>query len=73
MQTKTFTNQQTGTPITVGLAEAPEDGGRYAAICDDHHTICQFDTARAMWDFARSPLDWCLGCQRAHSVERAAS
>lgn len=60
-------NRQTGTTIEVGPAEVPADGGKWACICVEHGGICQHDTARQMWDWARSPVDWCPGCQEAHT------
>lgn len=68
-------HRSTVTGHVVGLYRAEEasldpEGGPYATVCEQHHTICNHRTLR----LARLHLDsagWCEACQ-AEAVEREA-
>lgn len=66
--------RSTGTLSVVVDAEAeprwlaPEDGGRWATVCDDHSGVC-YHTRRLEAEVeARHPEGWCPGCQEGQPI-----
>lgn len=41
---------------------SPEDGGRWALICDEHASLLQDDRQATLVSFMSAPEDWCEGC-----------
>jgi len=64
----TTRSRQTGTRVTVGLAEelGIDAEYRWATVCEDHGTFVESETQ----DLARAtkPLDFCEGCQWLYSL-----
>lgn len=63
MKTVTRKARSTGTLVEYGMAEVPDDGGIYAAICVPYGGIFQTDSQGVMFAWGPHPKEWCPECQ----------
>lgn len=62
----TTRNRQTGTLITI---EPSDEGYGWQLICEEHWSVCHFDTVTDARSFRAEPSVWCEECGAA--VRRA--
>jgi hypothetical protein len=59
----TLKNKNVGnTLVTVEYAECPDDGGKYAIVCNNHSYLLQDNNKQRLWKHAESVMEWCAAC-----------
>ena len=56
------TKKLQNTTVVLDWADCPEDGGKYAILCDEHGFLLQGNCKKTLWQWAKTPADWCGAC-----------